>query len=149
MIFIRFIKIFKLLFGGYAKNRGDFLKILERSAIFLTGAVIYGTIELLSRGWTHWSMLMAGGICITMMYVIANQSEVHICKKWILCAAVITTVEFICGIIFNLMLNWHIWDYTNRAYNLLGQICPTYSFMWLGLSVPGVWLCKKLHILFH
>jgi len=138
-----------LLFGGYANIRGDILIILERSIIFLLGSVIYGSIELLSRGWTHWSMLLAGGICISLMYYITNHTTFSIWQKWVLSSAIITTVEFICGIIFNLHLNWHIWDYTDRAYNLMGQICPTYSIIWLGLSVPGVWLCKQLHKMIH
>lgn len=119
--------------------------IIERSAIFLLGSAIYGSIELLSRGWTHWSMLLAGGICISMMYRIANHTHFPIWQKWILSAAVITTVEFLCGVLFNLHLQWHIWDYSSKAYNLLGQICPAYSFMWLCISVPGVWLCSRLH----
>ncbi len=123
--------------------------MLELPAVFLTGATLYGCIELLSRGWTHWSMLLAGGICICIMYALANHSRISLWKKWILCAAVITTVEFLCGVIFNIALGWHIWDYSRQPLNLLGQICPMYSLTWLSLSVPGVWLCSRLYRVFH
>ena len=123
--------------------------MLEFSAVFLYGAAIYGTIEMLSRGWTHWSMLLAGGICMSIMYRIANRTPYRLWQKWVLSAGVITTVEFLLGVIFNLYLNWHIWDYSTRSYNLMGQICPAYTAMWLGLSVPGIWLCGKLHSLLH
>lgn len=123
--------------------------ILERISVFLLGSAIYGSIELISRGWTHWSMLLAGGICISMMYCITNQCGFPIWQKWVLCAAVITTVEFLCGILFNLHLKWHIWDYSAKAYNLMGQICPAYSFIWLCISVPGVWMCRFLHKFLH
>lgn len=122
--------------------------MLELPVIFLTGAALYGSVEILSRGWTHWSMLLAGGICVTMMYCIANFSRFQLWQKWILCAAIITTVEFLSGIIFNLQLGWHIWDYSDRQFNLLGQICPVYCLIWLGLSVPGEWFCRKLRGLF-
>jgi len=123
--------------------------ILERITVFLLGSALYGSIELLSRGWTHWSMLLAGGICTSIMYCITNQILMPIWQKWLICAASITTVEFLCGIIFNLHLDWHIWDYSAKPFNLMGQICAAYSIMWLGLSVPGVWLCKKLHSILH
>ena len=122
--------------------------MLEFSAVFLSGAAIYGTIETLSRGWTHWSMLLAGGICMSIMYRIANRTPYRLWQKWVLSAAVITTVEFLLGVIFNLYLNWHIWDYSDRQFNLLGQICPVYCLIWLGLSVPGEWFCRKLRGLF-
>ena len=122
---------------------------LKHTAVFLIGAALYGTIELASRGWTHWSMLLAGGLCINFMYLIENATSLPYWKKWILSAIIITLVEFLCGIVFNLYLNWHIWDYSQKPYNILGQICPNYTLMWLGLSVPGIWLCRKLHELLN
>ena len=122
--------------------------MLKHTAVFLIGSALYGTIELLSRGWTHWSMLLAGGVCTCIMYLLTNHTRLALWQKWILSAATITTIEFICGVIFNLYLHWHIWDYSSRPYNILGQICPNYTLVWLGISVPGVWLCKQMHRLF-
>ena len=34
-----------------------------RFMLFSIGAVGYGLIEIIWRGYTHWSMLGAGGIC--------------------------------------------------------------------------------------
>ena len=123
--------------------------IMERGAVFTIGAAIYGSIELLSRGWTHWSMLLAGGICISIMYCAACSPALRLWQKWIISAVIITTVEFFSGILFNLHLGWHIWDYSARPYNLLGQICPAYTMIWLGISVPGIWLCRQMHKLLH
>ena len=94
-----------MIFVGYAIQRGDFFHMFETTAVFLSGAAIYGTIEMLSRGWTHWSMLLAGGICMTIMYHIANRAHYPIWQKWVLSAAVITTVEFLLGVFFNMHLN--------------------------------------------
>ena len=138
-----------MFFVGYAIFRGDFFHMIETTAIFLSGAAIYGTIETLSRGWTHWSMLLAGGVSMSIMYHIANRSHFPLWQKWVLSAAVITTIEFLCGLLFNIYLNWHIWDYSSRAFNLMGQICPAYTCMWLAISVPGIWLCGKFRSLLH
>ena len=129
--------------------RTEVIFMYEWTAVFLTGATLYGSIELLSRGWTHWSMLLAGGFCVCAMYAIANYTHFRTLWKCILCALLITGVEFLCGIIFNMYLDLHIWDYSSRPLNVLGQICPTYTMIWLGLSVPGLWLCKGLHRMVH
>ena len=138
-----------MFFVGYAILRGDFINMMERCAVFTFGAAVYGTIELLTRGWTHWSMLLAGGICLSIMYFTANNTAFSLWQKWILSAAVITTVEFLCGVLFNLRLGWYIWDYSSRPNNLLGQICPAYTMIWLGISVPGIWICNQLNKLWN
>lgn len=120
------------------------MTLLELTAVYLTGAAGYGTLELLWRGWTHWSMLVAGGVCTCAMYWIANYSGLPLWQEWILCAAVITTVEFFAGVLLNLILGWQIWDYGHLPGNLLGQICPAFTMVWLGISIPGVWVCQVL-----
>ena len=41
---------------------------MEMIAVYVTGGLLYGLIELLWRGWTHWSMLLCGGACFALMY---------------------------------------------------------------------------------
>ena len=123
------------------------MTFLEITAVSLTGAAVYGTLEMLWRGWTHWSMLLAGAVCGGMMYWVANFSRLPLWQEWILCAALITTVEFFSGVVLNLWLGWNIWDYSGMRINLLGQICPAFCLVWLGISIPGVWLCRFLRVL--
>ena len=92
-------------------------------------------------------MLVAGGICGCIMYWIANYSRFPLWQQWILCAGIITTVEFLSGVIVNLWLGWGIWDYGAMPFNLMGQICPAFTLVWLGISIPGIWLCRMLHTL--
>lgn len=120
------------------------MKYLEYTAVSLTGAAGYGALELLWRGWTHWTMLVVGGLCLCVMYVLANDTKLPRWQMWVLSAVFITTAEFVSGGIVNIALGWHVWDYTSVPGNLLGQICPQYCLLWLGLSVPGVWLCRVL-----
>ena len=44
---------------------------MEMIAVYVTGGLLYGLIELLWRGWTHWSMLLCGGACFALTYQIS------------------------------------------------------------------------------
>ena len=120
---------------------------MEYLVVYLSGAALYGLMELCWRGWTHWTMLFCGGLCFTLMYLVSG-SELSLPKKWILSACIITTVEFVAGCIVNLRLHWQVWDYSALPFNLLGQICPQFILMWFVLSIPGTALCSLLRRLF-
>ncbi len=103
--------------------------------IFLTGAIGYGIIEILWRGYTHPSMLIAGGICLWLIWKISLYfAPLSIFKKSLLSAFSITTVEIITGFIVNINLNLHVWDYSDMKFNLAGQVCLLYSVLWFFLS---------------
>ena len=120
---------------------------MELLPVFALGSILYGLTEILWRGWTHWTMLLCGGICFTLMYLVSG-SELSLVKKWLLSTCIITTVEFVAGGIVNLRLHGQVWDYSSLPFNLLGQICPRFILMWFALSIPGVALCTLLHRLF-
>lgn len=50
----------------------------------------------------------------------------------------ITVLELVCGCIVNLWLGWHVWDYSNMPFNLLGQICLPFTAIWFFLSAVAV-----------
>ncbi len=106
--------------------------------LFASGGVGYGLIELLWRGRTHWSMLLAGGLCFVMFAAIADKWRHR--SLWFkagLCALGVTAVEFVFGLIFNVWLRKHVWDYSDMPFNVMGQICPLYTLLW-GLLALGV-----------
>ena len=119
--------------------------ILEMLTVFLLGGSAYGAIEVLWRGHTHWTMILTGGVCFALIYLIASRSRESRLHQYILCAAVVTTVEFLAGIVLNLKLGMDIWDYSQRRFHLLGQICARYTLYWLILSVPACALARKLY----
>ena len=120
---------------------------MELLPVFALGSILYGLTEIMWRGWTHWTMLLCGGLCFTLMYLVSG-SELSLFKKWLLSTCIITTVEFVAGCIVNLRLHWQIWDYSSMPFNLFGQICPQFILMWFALSIPGTALCTLLHRLF-
>ncbi len=52
--------------------------------------------------------------------------------------AIISALEFVSGIILNIILKWDVWDYTNYKINLLGQICFPFSFIWCLLALLAI-----------
>ncbi len=121
---------------------------MEFLLVFTAGGLLYGLMELVWRGWTHWSMLLCGGLCLCLMYSV-SALDIPFALKLILSVMSITAVEFLAGCVVNLYLGWHIWDYSAMRWNILGQICPQFCLMWLGLSVPGLYICSLLRSLIY
>ena len=40
--------------------------------VFLLGAVIYNLVEVIFRGYTHWSMSVAGGSVLLIFYLLSD-----------------------------------------------------------------------------
>ncbi len=111
------------------------VKIMKLLKIFLTGAFGYGFLEIIWRGYTHPTMLFAGGICLLLIYGIAVYfRRLSIFKKSLLGAAAITAVELIIGVTVNIGMHMNVWDYSNLPFNIGGQISLLYSFLWFLLS---------------
>ncbi len=111
-------------------------RIKKYGMFFLLGAVGYGAIETIWRGYTHWSMMIAGGICFIIFSLVAERFQgKSIFLKAAICALGVTVVEFIFGVIFNIWLGLGVWDYSHLPYNLLGQICPTFTLLWAGIAI--------------
>lgn len=113
--------------------------------VFLLGGLAYGTIEVIFRGFTHWSMLITGGICLCGIYLIETRLYLPLWVKAGLGCILITSAEFAVGILVNRILHWNVWDYSGMRLNVLGQICPLFSFFWYLLSFPALYLCRWLH----
>lgn len=109
-------------------------------ALFLTGGVIYPTLEILCRGKTDFSMAVAGGICVCLIDRICNHrlKEKPITVKCVAGSGIITTVEFWTGVLVNLVLKMNVWDYSQMPLNILGQICFPFSLLWCFITIPAM-----------
>lgn len=113
------------------------MKVKQKVGIFLFGAVGYGSIEIICRGYTHWSMALAGGTCLLLMFGISRRLGRHsVFLQALAAAGTVTAIELAVGLVVNVWLGWAVWDYADRPLNLLGQICPLYSFFWFLLALP-------------
>ena len=111
--------------------------------IFSFGCVFYYLTEMLYRTHSHFTMAILGGICAVVIYRInkALYNESVIIKAF-LCAVAITILEFISGIFINLIFEMKVWDYSDRMFNILGQICPLFSLFWFLISIPALYFCS-------
>ena len=113
--------------------------------IFIVGAVGYCLLEIIWRGRTHPSMAVVGGFCLIMIQRIniLFKSSPYVLRA-IMCAVAISLVELLAGLILNRALNLGVWDYSNRKFNFLGQICARYSMYWFFLSLGIIVLGNKI-----
>ena len=110
--------------------------------IFIFGGICYGLMEVIFRGRTHYSMFIAGGICFSLIILLDNRfgGRISLFTLSLLGSAVITAVEFIFGVIFNIWLGMTVWDYSSAPFNLLGQVCLPFSLLWIIVSAAAILL---------
>jgi uncharacterized membrane protein len=122
--------------------------------LFVIGGRLYTWIELFVRGHTHWTMFVLGGACFVVMGLLNEHIfpwDLSLAMQSIISAVIITTFEFLTGCIVNLWLGWNVWDYSNLPFNLFGQICLYFFFLWIGLSIIGIilddWIRYLLYVM--
>lgn len=103
--------------------------------IFVIFGISYFTLEILYRGYSHWTMIFLGGI-VSILIGLINEitPNMRMWKQMFLGTILITVFEFILGYILNIKLGLGIWDYSNIPFNIMGQICLPFSFLWFVLS---------------
>ncbi len=113
--------------------------------IFLIGSLGYGALELLFRGYTHWTMMLTGGACLLTLYYLERPfHETPILIKAAGGALIITLYEFSVGLIVNLWYGWNVWNYSLLPGNILGQICPLFTLLWFLLCLTLAFVSKGL-----
>lgn len=114
------------------------MKLIKHLVLFLIGGVVYFLIETLYRCYSHWTMFILGGICFICMGLINEvlSWETPLWKQALIGGAITTLLEFITGCIVNLWLGWNVWNYTK--FDILGQVCLPFFFIWCVLSIVGI-----------
>lgn len=118
----------------------------EYFVVGLLGGTAYSMLEIIWRGYTHWTMTLTGGVCLVLMCMSFERLRSR--SLWLKCmcgSAIITGLEFTVGCIVNLGLGWNVWDYSDCPLNILGQICLPFSAIWFVLSIPMVYFSNRLH----
>ena len=117
-------------------------QILKQIFLYVIGGLIYLLIEVLFRGHTHWTMFIVGGLCFALIGLLNEYPNfrLSLIYQGILGSIIITVIEFISGIIINIILKWNVWDYSNQPLNLLGQICLPFSLAWIFLAIIAVFV---------
>ncbi|MBQ8858536.1 MAG: hypothetical protein IJ012_01935 [Clostridia bacterium] len=102
---------------------------------FVFGAVLYPSLEVLWRGYSHYSMALAGGVACLLLYGLsALYPSLSRVARAAIGGGLILLVEFTFGVVFNIFLGMGVWDYTGKPFAILGQVCPTYALLWCALG---------------
>ena len=126
------------------------LRLARALFLFTTGGTLYFAIEILWRGYSHFSMFLCGGLCFAGIYLInCICYRIPCVIRWLFGAVFITVIEFWCGVAVNLILGWEVWDYADLPFNLLGQVCLPFTFFWFFLCIPADLLCVIFRRLFR
>ena len=116
----------------------------------IIGGAIYVLLEMLWRGFSHWTMFLLGAVCFILIGLVneAFEWDTPLLLQMLCGCAIITALEFVTGCIVNLWLGWDVWDYSQYKFNILGQISLHSSVGWYFLSLVGIflddWLRYKL-----
>jgi len=117
------------------------MRLKEHIIAFLTGAICYPILEIVWRGYSHWTMALTAGVAVTLIHCTFTYTKgADLWQKCVNGALIITLLELFVGYIVNLKLGWNIWDYSDKRLSFLGQICASNSAIWIILSFVTVYV---------
>lgn len=109
--------------------------------LWIFGGTVYFLLEVGYKTATghperiSWTMLVVA-IALTIPVERCGAELPWECPLWLqaaACAALVTAVELVAGLVLNVWLRLGIWDYSHMPLNLLGQICLQFFFVWWAL----------------
>jgi uncharacterized membrane protein len=108
--------------------------------LFTFGGILYGAMEVIYREYTHFSMFLAGGLSFVLIGLLGrSKRDIPVTVRMLIGAGIITSLELIFGLIFNVWLRQDVWDYRHEPFNLFGQICLHATAIWVFLSFIAVY----------
>lgn len=131
---------------GFSRILARVMKMLKRCAgLFACGGIGYAAVEVLWRGYTHWTMALTGGtVLIGLESLRRRLRREKLSQRCLAGAALITTAELIVGMVVNRRYGLGVWDYSRERLNFKGQICAKYALLWFFLSAPAMALSKAV-----
>ena len=121
-------------------------KFIGKLGLFLSCGFIYCMIEILFRGWSHWSMFVLAGFlgvfCIDSVNNVLSFDCDYIVQ--ILISTILCTIgEGISGIILNVWLQLNVWNYSKMAFGtfFFGQCNVLFCFAWMLIISIIIFYC--------
>lgn len=114
-----------------------FLKYLF---LFIIGGAVYYSMEMLFRGYSHYSMAILGGICFIACGLLNEflSWDTSLLLQGLIGSGIITVLEFLTGVLVNMVLHLNVWDYSNMPLNVLGQVCLPFSLLWVIIAIGAI-----------
>lgn len=100
------------------------------------GGMFYYNFEILCRGYSHFSMIICGGLCFYFIGLMNEGKKYRppFVLQMFYGSLIILFLEYFTGVIVNIRLCLHVWDYTGVPFNYQGQICLPYFVLWFLLT---------------
>lgn len=121
-------------------------KVSESLVLWTLGGALYYTLEVVCRGFSHWSMFVLGGFCL--LFFGQQGIWMHwadpLWRQVLRCTLFVASGEFITGIIVNKWMHWNVWDYSDQPLQLFGQVCVPFTILFSGLCTAGIFLSAYL-----
>ena len=118
-------------------------KYAKLGVLFALGGCTYVGLEKLWRGRSHGSMFLAGGTCFVLIGQLNHaHPRLPVPLRALVGALIVTMVEFAAGLLVN--RDFGVWDYRDQPGNLMGQICPLFSALWIPLSLLAIYLYSAM-----
>ena len=126
-------------------------RISEYLFLWAVGGCMYYGFEVLFRGFSHWSMVLLGGLCFLFFFIQGKMVRWQdpLWRQTLRCLVFVTAMEFITGIIVNKWLGMQVWDYSELPFQFMGQICLPFMVIFSGLCVLGIFLSGYIGYLFY
>ena len=119
------------------------MRIWKKPALFCLGGAGYVALELLWRGWSHYSMFVAGGSCFLLLGKLERtQPRLPLPLRAATGAGIITSIELLTGLLVN--RDYGVWDYRDLPLNFHGQVCALYTLLWIPISIGAMSLYNAL-----
>lgn len=114
--------------------------LLKYLFLFWFGGSTYCSLEVIWRGYSHWTMIVLAGIVFVIIGLLNEiwTWNTHFITQATVATLIATVAEFICGCIVNIYLGWNVWDYSDMFGNILGQICPAFTLVWFFISMIAI-----------
>ena len=109
--------------------------------LFYIGGILYVLLELVWRGRSHPTMFLLGGLCFLLINALGRipaVAESPLLGRAVLSAVMVTTLELLCGLLVNVVLQLNVWDYSHQPLNFMGQICPLFFLLWIPVSLFAI-----------
>jgi hypothetical protein len=121
-------------------------KFIGKLGLFLSCGFIYYMIEILFRGWSHWSMFVLTGFLGVFCIDSINNTLSFDCDYivQILISTILCTIgEGISGIILNVWLQLNVWDYSKITFGtfFFGQCNVLFCFAWMLIISIIIFYC--------
>lgn len=107
-------------------------------------SIIRSVIErkIINTGFLKGPVCPIYGIGAIIMLLFLKKFQDNIIALFFIAIVVLTTWEYLVGVLLEKMFNTKYWDYSHQKFNFQGRICLTNSLFW---GVLGVVFVKYIH----